>query len=570
MFTTTVITIIGTLIYFIIYHSYGKYLKNNIVRNSSKEVPSKRLYDGIDYVPANKYVLFGHHFASIAGAAPIVGPVIAMAWGWLPALLWVWLGNIFIGAVHDYLSLSSSIRYDGHSIQWIAGHIIKERTGKIFSWFVLFTLILLIAAYSAIIGKLHVDQPSIPTIFLLSIPIASFLGFLLYKKNMDFKGATAICLTLFLISIVGGYFLPIKLNYEIWMIIIFFYIIIASALPVNLLLQPRNYLNAWLLIVCLILGAIITVFSLKVISYPSVTTFSAPVVNKLPSPFWPVIPLIIACGSLSGFHALVASGTTSKQISSENDSLFIGYGAMLLEGFVSTVAIAIISAFGTFQINMNEKALFASNYINLVNSVGGPISAFAKSFANAANYLFGLSTKIILIIASLWIASFVMTTLDTANRLARYTIIEICEPLKETNESFHNFITNKWIASALPAIFGITLAWSGAWTMLWPSFGGANQMLASIALITIVAWVKRVQKTQTYFILIPALFLWITITSALIWYLCVPVVSFFNHAPFQATLLGTITIVMLILNIVLIYDFYRPDPRLLQAIEKDN
>jgi len=166
MFTTTAVILLGLIIYIATYYTYGKYIKNRIVKHSDKEVPSKRLYDGIDFVPANKYVLFGHHFASIAGAAPIVGPVIALAWGWLPALLWVWFGNILIGAVHDYLSLISSIRNEGHSIQWIAGKVIKERAGKIFAWFVLFVLILLIAAFSAIIGKLHVAQPSVPTVYL--------------------------------------------------------------------------------------------------------------------------------------------------------------------------------------------------------------------------------------------------------------------------------------------------------------------------------------------------------------------------------------------------------------------
>ena len=311
-------------------------------------------------------------------------------------------------------------------------------------------------------------------------------------------------------------------------------------------------------------------FSFKAFSFPAVTVFSARVVNNHLTTFWPAIPLIIACGSISGFHALVASGTTSKQISDEQDSLFIGYGAMLVEGFLSTVAIACIAAFGSFTTDMNDRIFFASNYINAIDNAGGPVSAFAKSFGNAANYLFGLPTDLIIIIVSLWITSYTMTTLDTANRLARYAIVEICEPFKEANEPFHSFITNRWIASTLTAILGITLAWSGAWSMLWPSFGGANQMLASIALITTVAWVRRVQKEQAYFVLIPALFLWVTVTAALIWYLSVPVASFFIHAPFQSALLSTITITMLVLNIILIYDFYKPEPALLKELEKDN
>ena len=568
---TTTIVLIGSIIYIITYFTYGKYIKNRIIRGAKKkEVPSKRLYDGIDFVPANRYVLFGHHFASIAGAAPIVGPIIALAWGWLPALLWVWFGNILIGAVHDYLSLISSIRYDGHSIQWIAGRVIKERAGKIFSWFVLFVLILLIAAFAAIIGKLHVDQPSVPTVYLLTILIALFLGYLLYKRKMSFTMATLICLSLLIISIIGGYFLPITLSYTSWMIILFLYIIIASSLPVNLLLQPRDYLNAWLLVINLTFAGIIMLFSFKFLNFPYVTTFSAKVVNNLNSPFWPVIPLIVACGSLSGFHALVASGTTSKQISDEGDAQFIGYGAMLVEGFLSTVVIAIVAAFSTLNINVNDKLAFASGYISAINESGGPVSVFAKGFGNAANYLFGLPTDIIVILASLWVASFALTTLDTANRLARYALVEICEPLKESNTPFYKFITNRLIASTLPAILGITLAWSGAWSMLWPSFGGANQMLASIALITAAGWVIRVQKKNAFFVLIPALLLWATVSAALIWYLCGPIVKFFTYAPFQAAILGTITIIMLVLNFILIYDFYRPEKHLLKMFENEN
>lgn len=570
MATTTAVILLGLIIYIATYFTYGKYIKNRIVKHSDKEVPSKRLYDGIDFVPANKYVLFGHHFASIAGAAPIVGPVIALAWGWLPALLWVWFGNILIGAVHDYLSLISSIRNEGHSIQWIAGKVIKERAGKIFAWFVLFVLILLIAAFSAIIGKLYVAQPSVPTVYLLTILIALFLGYLLYKRKMNIPMATTICLSLLILSIIGGYFLPTKLSYITWMIILFFYIIIVSSLPVNLLLQPRDYLNAWLLVICLAFAGIIMLFSFKFLNFPYATTFSAKVVNNLNSPFWPVIPLIVACGSLSGFHALVASGTTSKQISDEQDAQFIGYGAMLVEGFLSTIVIAVVAAFSTLNIDINDKLAFATGYISTVDTAGGPISVFATAFGDAANYLFGLPANIIVIIASLWVASFAMTTLDTGNRLARYALVEICEPLKENNTDFYNFITNRWVASTLPAILGVTLAWSGTWSMLWPSFGGANQMLASIALITTAAWVIRVQKEKAYFVLIPALLLWITITAALIWYLCGPVVAFFNHAPFQSAILGAITITMLILNIILIYDFYRPDKELLKNLEKEN
>ena len=564
---TTIIVIIGLLIYFASYFTYGRYLNNKIVGVSTKEAPSKRLFDGVDYIPADRHILFGHHFASIAGAAPVVGPVIALAWGWLPAILWVWFGNIFIGAVHDYLSLICSIRYDGHSIQWIAGKIIKERAGKLCGWFVLLVLILLIAAYSAIVSELHVGQPSVPTVYLFSIIVALFLGYLIYRKNVDFKIATIISLILYVISIIIGYSIPIKLNYQLWMLILLIYIIIVSSLPVNVLLQPRDYLNSWLLVVCLLFGSIIMIFSFKHLSIPTVTIFSTYAIKGYSTPFWPVIPLIIACGSLSGFHSLVASGTTSKQISTENDALFIGYGSMLVEGFLSTVVIATVSAFGVFNgLDLVDKTIFANDYISTLNNYGGPIGVFAKAYGNAANYLFGLPSKIITIIAALWVASFALTTLDTSNRLARYAINELSEPFKKSNKDFYIFITNRWVASALPALIGVTLASSGAWSIIWPAFGGANQMLASIALITTSAWVIRVQRRKAYFVLMPALLLWITVTAALIWYLIGPVAGFFNTSPFQAALLGVITIIMLLLNFMLIYDFYKPNKMIEQSL----
>ena len=332
---STVLIAVGVLLYVILYHTYGRYLRKEVVRESDAEVPSKRLYDGVDFVPANRYVLFGHHFASVAGAAPIVGPAIALAWGWLPALLWVWLGNIFIGAVHDYLSLMSSVRYDGHSVQWIAGKVIKKRTGYVFAWFIFFVLILVVAAFGAVLGKLYVKQPAVPTAYIFKIFSAFFLGYLFYKVKMDFRLATVIGIVLLILSIILGEKLPLAASYKTWMVVFFIYIIIAASIPVHVLLQPRDYLNAWLLVGGLVIGGVSMLLAFSSVKIPAVTVYSAPIIAGKATPFWPVIPLIVACGSLSGFHAIVASGTTSKQISSERDGLFIGYGGMLTEGSVS-------------------------------------------------------------------------------------------------------------------------------------------------------------------------------------------------------------------------------------------
>ncbi len=565
---STMLLAVGVLLYVILYLTYGRYLKKGVVGESSQEVPSKRLYDGVDYVPANRYVLFGHHFASVAGAAPIVGPAIALAWGWLPALLWVWLGNIFIGAVHDYLSLMSSVRYDGHSVQWIAGKVIKKRTGYAFAWFIFFVLILVVAAFGAVLGKVFVKQPAVPTAYLLKIGAALILGVLLYRVKMNFRVATVIGILMLIAAIYIGKQIPIKASYKTWLAVFFVYIIIAASIPVHVLLQPRDYLNAWLLVGGLIIGGVAILFSFKAVTMPAVTVYSAPVISGKPTPFWPVIPLIIACGSLSGFHAIVASGTTSKQLSDEEDGLFIGYGGMLTEGFLSTLVVVAISTFGMKVLSPEKTAAltggavaFANNYIGAAKSVGGPVGIFSKSYAEAAYTVLGFPKDFMVILATMWVASFAMTTLDTTNRLARYTFAEIFEPFRESAPGLYGFITNRWVASAIPAFIGIGLAWTGAWTTIWPAFGGANQMLASIALMTGAAWAIRVQKAKGMNVLIPALFLWVTVTLAMVWYLFVAVPTFYVKNPIQAVVLGVIMVVMLLLNFLLIYDFFKPEEK---------
>ncbi len=563
--SSTVLIIIGLGVYLIFYHLYGKYLQKSVVGVSNRETPAKRLYDGVDYVPANKYVLFGHHFASIAGAAPIVGPVIALAWGWLPALLWIWFGNVFIGAVHDYLSLMSSVRYDGHSIQWVAGRVIKKRTSYIFAWFIFFVLILVVAAFGAVLGIIFVKKAAVPTAYFLQIFFALILGYIMYKLKWNFSISSLIAVIMLVVSIWAAVNYPFHASYQTWMIVFLIYIIIAAALPVNILLQPRDYMNAWLLVFGLVIGGIAVLFAFKPMSIPATTMFSAPIIGGKPSPFWPTIPLIIACGSLSGFHALVGSGTTSKQLSEEIEGLFIGYGGMLTEGFLSTLVVLSIGIAGAGVIGTAKSSIlanpvaFGKNYIHIMKASGGPVGLFAKSYATVVYAVLGIPKKFMALLAALWVASFAMTTLDTTNRLARYTFAEIMEPIKDRARGAYDFFTNKWVASFIPAAIGIALAWSGEWKLIWPAFGAANQMLASIALFTVSAWVMRVQKKPSWPIFSAAMFLWITVTSAMIWYLVVVAPGAIAKNPVQGWLLSIIMAVMIILNLMLMFDFSKPD-----------
>ncbi|WP_297474938.1 carbon starvation protein A [Thermococcus sp.] len=560
---STVAILLAAAIYLGMYFSYGKSLQNKVVRaDPNRPTPAHRLYDGVDYVPAHPLVLYGHHFASIAGAGPIVGPAIAMAWGWLPGLLWVWFGNVFIGAVHDYLALMSSVRYDGKSVQWIAGKLMSKRTGIAFELYIWFALLLVVAAFTAVIAGIFTKTPQAATASILFLVTAIIVGWLMYKTSLHFAGSTIVGLTLLVISIWLGFKYPIHASYHAWAIFLLFYIVIAASLPVWILLQPRDYLNAYILWFGLILGglAFIIIGSKGTFTAPAYTTWSAHVVGGKPSPFWPTIPLVIACGSLSGFHSIVGSGTSSKQLDNEIHGLMVGYGGMFTEGFLSTIVIASIAVYGIkvfadAGININASN-WAVIYAPKVAHVIGKVGIFAKSYAYGVQDAFGIPFKTGVVFASLWVSAFALTSLDTATRLGRFAWQELFGMFMDTSSGTGKAITNKWLASIIIAGLGVWLAWGNDWLILWPAFSGMNQMLASIALMTAALWVTKVQRAGkwSWAVLIPALFLWITVTLALLWFLVVVVPGISAVATRYAV--GIITLTGIGLNFLLAFDFW--------------
>jgi carbon starvation protein len=569
---TTFIVVLGFLLYLILYFTYGRKIEKDVVKASdSNVVPSQRLYDGVDYIPARKEVLFGHHFASIAGAAPIVGPAVAMAYGWLPGLLWVWFGNVFIGAVHDYLALMASVRYDGKSIQFVASDLMGRRTGVSFYWIVFFLLILVVAAFAWIVGGMFVGTPAIASAYIFKIIAAIILGVLIYRVKMNFTLATLIGIGMLIMAIWLGTVFPVPASYETWMVVFFFYIIIAAAIPVNILLQPRDYLNSFLLYAGLILGFIAAVFAIRGFEVPAISAFAPIVLGGKATPFWPAIPLIIACGSLSGFHSLVASGTSSKQLTKESDALAIGYGSMFTEGFLSTIVIASIAAFGYTALKNAGAALNvpvtldASNWGLMFDKTTSAVKLaaadlFVRSYSDmvAATWLKFIPGEYVTVIAGMWVASFAMTTLDTTNRLARYCLSEMAAPLKTSSQGLYNLLTNRWVASVIPAFIGIYLAWSKNFTVLWGSFGAANQLIASIALMTGAAYVQTKLRSSFYKIaFVPALLLWVTVTAGMIWFLLAVMPSSIVKAPGPGWTVSVIVVVMLIMNFIFIVDFFR-------------
>jgi carbon starvation protein len=549
------ILLVSLVLYLVFYFTYGKSLQKNLLKShEAPDAPSKRLSDGVDYVPTSKYVLFGHHFASIAGAGPIVGPALAIGWGWLPCLAWIWLGNIFIGAIHDYLALVASVRYDGRSVQYVAQDLIGKKAGKTFGWFIMFLCILVVAAFGDIVaGQFAAGKGEVFSTFFLFCVAAVIMGYFMYQTKMGVGLSTLIGLALLTLAFFLGLEYGVKASKDMWFLVIFVYIVIASALPVNWLLQPRDYLNSFLLYFGLLVGGLAAVLGVQgLTSVPAFTSFSATIIGGKPSPFWPTVPLVIACGALSGFHALVASGTSSKQLREEKDALFVGYGAMLTEGFLSTIVIISVAGFGALALGA-DKVLTTGAMPRFIQSYGAMVSSVLPFLSRDFMNLF----------AAVWVSSFALTTLDTTNRLGRYIVHELAMPLKDTSPGIYGILQNRWIASVIIAFCGVGLAWSGNYTVLWPAFSGANQLIASIVMLTVAMWVKHdLNEKYANVVLIPAVLLWITVTCGIIWYQIVVVPDFFKAgAPTKqlitGVVVGGINLIMLIMNFVTVAQFFK-------------
>lgn len=554
---SAIIALIALGLYLVFYFTYGRQLQTKLLKSQdAPDAPSKRLSDGIDYVPTSKFVLFGHHFASIAGAGPIVGPAMAVLWGWLPGLLWVWFGNIFIGAIHDYLALAASVRYDGRSVQFVAQDMIGKKAGKAFGWFILFLCILVVAAFGDIVAGQFAADPRVFSAFFFFCVAAVISGFIMYKSPLGLGWGSLIGAALIVVAFMLSNYFSIPASKDVWFLVIFVYIVLASTMPVNLLLQPRDYLNSFLLYFGLAVGGAAAIFSFADFdSIKMVTEFAPKVIGGQPSPFWPTVPLVIACGALSGFHALVASGTSSKQLKEEKEALFVGYGAMLTEGFLSTIVVISIAAFG--DVALGDKLLKTP-------ALGRFVASFGAMVGDTIPFL---TRDFMTLFSAVWVSSFALTTLDTTNRLGRYLVQEMAAPLKDKAPRAYGIFNNMWVASIIIAFFGVGLAWTGNYTVLWPAFSGANQLIASIVMLTAAVWVKnKLNPKYTNVVLIPAIFLWVTVTCALVWYEIVIIPTHFVRlegmadAAFVKNMItggavGALTAVMLVLNVIMIISF---------------
>ena len=485
---TLFLLLISIILFVISYFIYGKYIRNILEIDDKNQTPANYKNDGVDYVPTNRYILLGHHFASIAGVGPIVGPILGSTFGWLPAVLWIILGSIFIGAVHDFTSMVISMRKQGKSIGSIIEDFLGSEGKKVFLIFTWFTLILVIAVFTITVANTFVAHPEAGTASVLFILLAVIFGFSIYKIKLNIIIATIFGVILLFLSIWGGLIFPLKLSYSTWVLILIIYIFIASITPVWILLQPRDYLNSFLLYTLLIGGIAGVFFYRPDIKLEVFKGFYDPDLGWL----FPVLFVTIACGAISGFHSLVSSGTTSKQIDKESDAQFIGYGGMLLEGVLAILSV------------ITAIILTRSEYIAAIKN---PISLFSNGMGSLLHAV-GIPTVISVSFAALAISAFALTSLDTSARIGRYTLEEFFE-----NFSLPYF-NNRFISSFITVGAGAALVFNKGGTMaIWPLFGSANQMLASLALIAATAYFIN-KHLQNKIVLFPAIIMFtITITA---------------------------------------------------------
>lgn len=528
-----ILILVAGFFFLIMYRLYGTFIAKRLGINDEKETPSHTMYDGVDYVPAKSPILLGHHFASIAGVGPIVGPVIAAGFGWLPVFIWVLFGAPFIGGVHDFTTIVASVRHKAKSIGQIIESYIGLTGKKLFLIFAWATLVLVIAVFSIIVADTFVSIPSAGTSSILFILLAVLFGFAINKLRVPLWAATIVGVILLFLSIYAGIEFPLILTKSDWLIILFAYVFVASVTPVWILLQPRDYLNSYFLYILLAAGVIGLFFAAPVLNLPAFETFTLDKVGFL----FPALFVTVACGAVSGFHSIVASGTTSKQLNKESDGKLIGYGGMLIEGILAVLALTAVSSFSS------------SKYLELLTTKG-PVTAFSMGVAGFIESipLLSISVNTATIFVALAVAAFALTTLDTTTRLGRYVFQEFFEIKDDLQKS--NLGTNRFVATAVTVAAGVALTFSGQTMSIWPVFGSANQLLAALALLAITVWLSQIKK-KYIFTLIPMIFVFSFSLTALL-------MLFYNNLFVHPHyILSSISLILFLLAAVLGFKAYQ-------------
>ncbi|MCZ6672164.1 MAG: carbon starvation protein A [Verrucomicrobia bacterium] len=564
--STLAIALGALVLYLVAYNTYGKWLAGKIFKlDPEATVPSVALNDDKDYVPTDKGIIFGHHFTSIAGTGPIVGPALAVIWGWVPALLWVLFGSILIGAVHDFGSLVVSMRNRGQTVGDIAGRILTKRTRLLFLSILFMALTIVLAIFGLVIANVFDLYPSAIFPCLVQIPIAILIGVFLHRQGINILIPSVIALAVMYISIIfsdWGIFHVVNhtlggepgvlndgLSLFAWVLVLLIYSYIASVLPVWTLLQPRDFINSLQLLSALAL-VVIGLGVAAIIGGAPIAAESGRISLEIVAPafrwapegapwIFPFLFITIACGAVSGFHCLVSSGTTSKQIKCETDAQFVGYGSMLTEGFLATLVIlACVAGLGLGATSadggiLTGGAAYEARYASWITAqgLGAKIGAFIEGSANFLRAL-GLSPTFSVALMGVFVASFAATTLDTACRLQRYVIQELASTFTPGSDTADQATGNKskawnplaWLTNKHGAtIFAIVIAgflaaiplpgspwgWDSAGKgglILWPLFGATNQLLGGLAFLVITFWMWR-RNLPIFFVAIPTVFM---------------------------------------------------------------
>ena len=500
------------------YVFYGSWLAKQWGVDPNRETPAHTSYDGKDYVPANPAVLMGHHFSSIAGAGPINGPIMASVFGWIPVFLWCVLGGIFFGAMHDFGALFASIRHNGGSI----GEVIKDSMGvkaqRLFIIFALAVLILVIASFTAVVAGTFVSvdasaanytaNGSTAMTSILFIVIAAIFGFFVYRKNAKIGPATIVGIIGIIAIVFIGQYVGLHFSRTFWVLFIAVYVTVASLLPVWILLQPRDYLSSFLLYGMMALAVIAILGG----TFTGAATVEIPAVNNAKlSTLFPTLFITVACGACSGFHSLISSGTSSKQLNNEKDAQIIGYGSMIIEsalGVISLIAVGVIFTRSTYG--------GGSEFTAPPAAFAGGIATMFASFAGEKSY------KVIYNLFTLAVSVFALTSLDSATRLCRYLFAELLTPEGKTHDDLTGaakFFSTPIVSTLIMVIIGCGMGFLGL-SQIWGVFGAANQLLAGIAMLAVCTWLGKIGKNNKMFYFPMCFMLVATITS-----LCMTIVK---------------------------------------------
>jgi carbon starvation protein len=550
---TIILMVLSFVGYIIAYRTYGRYIARKILVTSDKNLmPAHELKDGIDYVPTKKRIVFGHHFTTIAGVGPIVGPAIGVIWGWVPAFLWVFIGSIFMGAVHDFSALVISARNQGKTIGDLTGNIVNNSTRYAFQFLIQFLLWMVLSLFAIIVSILFVRHPEAVLPVWLQIPIAVWLGWQIKNGRNELVYSIIAVLLMYVTIIIGAYFpieMPLKEYKELaWSLIIFIYVFFASTVPVQKLLQPRDYINSHQLVIAMIL-LILGIF----IAHPPITAPAFnPAMHEPGSDIPALMPLLfitIACGAISGFHSLASSGTTVKQVSKENDTLFIGYGGMILEGFLAIlVIIAVVGGLGLGlekgNITYTGISAFNTQYSTWKAIAAGiDISPKLEAFVVGASnilYRLGIPPQYGTTLIAVFIVSFANTTLDSAARIQRLSFQELFKTKKGTavrpmdNRYFTTFIVV--ILAALITFYQLRAEGALA---LWRIFGALNQLLAALGLGIVSIYLYH--KGKNYLVsFIPMLF----VLLVTVWAMIKNVLSFYNSGNIILLIIAVLILIL--------------------------